>query len=197
MGKFNPDAVGGAIFQGPPYDLAWSSTSGKDGSATIGQNAGTYNLAIQGFGDGNQYVSAGLGFQFFSGDGNLSQRCAAFWDYYDDWFDNAMGYVAHNDCRTYLWVWGEAVNAWVAQSNQSPSWSDGASWLDSHGNDPVGDDGNSQGQVFFNTQPSSWYQCWMWSSASIYTDSGFFGFSDSSIHLNITIPFFVLGSVSL
>jgi hypothetical protein len=54
------------------HDLAWSSTSGRDGSATIDQNAGTYNLAIQGFGDGNQYVSAGLSFQFFSGDGNLS-----------------------------------------------------------------------------------------------------------------------------
>ena len=109
----------------------------------------------------------------------------------------ASGYVAHNDGRTYLWVFGESENAWVAQSNQNPQWSNGAGWFDTNGNDPSGEDGRVSGETYFNARPNSWYQCWVWSSAWIYSTSGFFGFSASSIHLNMTVPFFVLGSVAL
>jgi hypothetical protein len=191
------DTAGGAVFVGPPYDFGWQ-TSNPDAAATVDLGNGTYSLAIQGFGDGNQSIAAGFGIWFFSGDGDPAQRFAALWDYYDDWWDMAAGYVAHNDGRTYLGVFGESENAWVAQSSsQTPTWSDGAGWFDTHGNDPSGDDGRVSAETYFNARPNSWYQCWVWSSASIYSTSGFFGFSASSIHLNMTVPFFVLGSVAL
>jgi hypothetical protein len=110
----------------------------------------------------------------------------------------AAGYVAHNDGRTYLWVFGKSENAWVAQTSPTPSWSDGVSWFDSHGNDSSGgEDGRVSAETYFNARPNSWYQCWVWSSASIYSNGSFLGFSASSIHLNMTVPFFVLGSVVL
>jgi hypothetical protein len=197
LGAPRADAAGGAVFVGPPYDFGWS-ISNSDGTAIVDPGNGTYSLAIQGFGDGNQSIAAGFGIQFFSGEGNPSQRCAAFWDYYDDWWDGASGYVAHNDGRTYLWVFGESENTWVAQSNQTPSWSDGVGWFEGHGNDSSGgEDGRVSAETYFNARPNSWYQCWVWSSTSIYTNGGFFGFSASSIHLNMTVPFFVLGSVVL
>lgn len=183
------------IIKAPPYDFSWTSGSGQ-GSEGADQNAGTYQLAVQSFGNGELSVAAGIGFWFFSAGGNPSQRFAAVCDYADDWFDDAFAYVAHNDGRTRLWVFGVSENAWVVQSDQTPSWSDGVGWFESHGNDSAGGDGGRvASETFFTAQPNSWYQCWVWSSASVYSDGGFFGFSDSSIHMSMSVPFAVMGSL--
>ncbi len=117
----------GLVVKAPPYDFAWTLPGGQ-GDESADQNAGTYSLDVQSIGQHELDVAAGVGFWFFSGSGNPSQRFAALLDYYDDWWDAAAGYTAHNDGRAYLWVFGASERAWVAQSTVTPSWSDGAGW---------------------------------------------------------------------
>jgi hypothetical protein len=179
----------------PPYDFDWTSGSNQ-GLEHADHNAGTFDLAVQSIGNGESSVAAGVGFWFFSGAGNPMQRFAAVLDYFDDWWDSADWYVAHNNGRTRLWVFGVTEQAWVAQSDQTPSWSDGVGWLEDHGNDPRGEDGRVASETFFDAAPNSWYQCWIWSSADVFSDSGFFGVSASSIQLNIAVPLAVIGSLS-
>jgi hypothetical protein len=177
-----------------PYDFDWVSGSGQ-GIEHANRSAGTYDLAVQSIGSGNRNIAAGIGFWFYSGDGNPRQRFAALLDYFDDWWDSAEFYVANNNSHTRLWVFGAAENAWVAQSDGTPSWSDSVGWLESHGNDPEGESGRVVGETYFNARPGSWYQCWIWTQAHVYGDSGWFGFGASSIHMNVTVPFAVMGSL--
>lgn len=182
------------IIETPPYDFDWVSGSGQ-GIEHANRTAGTYDLAVQSIGDGSRNIAAGIGFWFFSGDGNPRQRFAALIDYFDDWWDSAEFYVANNNSHTRLWVFGASEGAWVAQSDQTPSWSDSVGWLESHGNDPEGEDGRVANETYFNARPGSWYQCWIWTQAHVYGDSGFFGFGASSIHMNVTARFAVMGSL--
>ena len=192
----HPADAAGLIVKAPPYDFSWTLPGGQ-GDESADQNGGTYSLDAQTLGQHEMEVAAGVGFWFFSQAGNPAQRFAALCDYYDDWWDDAMGYTAHNDGRTYLWVFGASENAWVAQSTVTPSWSDGAAWFDHHGNDPAGDSGRAANETYFNAAPNSWYQCWIWSSASVDADSGLFGFADSTIHIRMSIPLAFMGSASL
>ena len=123
------------------------------------------------------------------------QRFAALLDYSDDWWDSAMGYVAHNDMRTRLWVWGQTENKWVCQTDVQPSWSDGVGWFDNHGNDPAGDAGTLAVQTYFAAMANIWYQAWVWGDAQAYADGGLFGFGASSIRFSASVPLMVFGSL--
>jgi hypothetical protein len=140
-------------------------------------------------------VAAGVATWFFAPAENSQQRVAALFDFSDDWWDSAALYVAHNNLRTRLWVWGDRERRWVTQTDVSPGWSDGVGWYDSHGNDPQGDSGTLSVQAFFPASANSWYLLWVWSDASAYADGGFFGSAASSIQLDAAVPFVVFGSL--
>jgi hypothetical protein len=174
-----------SVTRGPPYDFTYPSPSQPPG-ASADQNTGVYDLAVQSIGNGDQAVGAGIGF-WFSSDaaGNPAQRFTAVVDFSFDWWDSAAGYVAHNNARTWLSVWGMSENGWVVSSgDQTPSWSDGAGWYENHGNNQSG---TSVCQTFFNARPNSLYACWVQSSADAYADSGVFGNAASSIHITNTV----------
>jgi hypothetical protein len=187
----------GLVIQTPPFDFAWTSGSGQGSEAADAGNA-SYSLAVQSFGEGSRNVAAGVGYWFFSGTGGTplpftDQRMWLFnavCDYADDWWDGAEGYVAHNSGTTRLWVFGAAEQDWVARSDQTPSWSDGVGWFESHRNG--GEDGSINNAMMFLARPNSWYQCWVWSAASVYADGGVFGIADSSIHMDIRVPLSVV-----
>jgi len=178
----------------PPYDFDWVSGN-RRAVEHADRMTGKYALRVQSLGNGQRTAAAGIGFWFFSGAGNPAQRFSALLDYSHAWFDSASFYVAHNNQHTRLWVFGASEKTWVAQSDVTPSWSDGVGWLDSHGNDPEGEEGRVSNETYFNAAPNSWYQCWIWSEADVYGDSGFWGFAASSTRLNISVPFAVLGSL--
>jgi hypothetical protein len=194
--KFEPHFAVGSNFwlKAPPYDTPWTFKSPTN-SASADASAGTYNLAAQSFGDGSGESAAGLGVWFLAPADTPSQRFAAVIDYSDDWWDFASGYVAHNDLRTRLWVWGNTENRWVIQSDTWLGWSDGVSWFESHGNDPQGDAGRFSAETFFPASANNWYLAWIWSDASVDSDDGFWGFSASSIQLSISVPLVVFGSL--
>ena len=81
------------------------------------------------------------------------------------------------------------------QAEVSPQWSDGVGWFESHGNDPQGDDARISVQTFFPAPANSWYLAWVWSNATIYADSGFWGFAASSVHFDASVPLLVFGSL--
>jgi hypothetical protein len=191
-----PMMANALVIKSPPYDFDWTA-GGSQGYEAASAADGTYSLAVQSIGAGSLSVAAGVGFSFYSEAGNPAQRFAAAVDYFDDWWDMADLYVAHNDGRTYLAVYGESERAWVVQSSQSFSWSDGAKLLQHHGNDPEGASGRVACETFFNAAPNSVYQCWIWSSAEVYADSGLFGLAASTIHMNVSIPLVVMGSITL
>jgi hypothetical protein len=176
--------VGGAfIIRGAPYDFAWTLNNGK-GTEAADQSTGTYGFVTQAIGSGEVTVAAGIGFWFHSQDANPRQRFAALYDYDYDWNDEAMAYVGHNDGRTHLGVFGVSEQAWLNRSNPDPTWSDGVGWLENHsgaGSDQVSAD------VQFNARADSWYQCWVYSSATLYADAGAFGFAYSDVRLNVTV----------
>jgi hypothetical protein len=184
----------GLALAAPPYDFDWVSGLGS-GIEDANRNAGDYNLRVQSFGSGWRTVAAGVGFWFYSGEGNPRQRFAALLDYTDDWWDSAMFYVADSRAHTRLAVFGASEKTWVVRSEQTPSWSDHVGWLDSSGNDPEGEEGRVANETYFNAAPRSWYQCWVWSQADVYGDSGIFGFGAASAALNVRVRFGVLGSL--
>jgi hypothetical protein len=172
----------------PPYDDQFTHESGTQQTANADKTKGTYDLAVQSFGDGNQEVQAGL-ISFFLCTVPGLQRFAAVIDFSDDWWDSAQGYVAHNDVTTALWVWGVSENTWVVQTPVQPSWQDGVSWFDHHGNDPTGDNGSISVETFFQGQASSWYHGWVWTDALAYSNGGgSLGFGASSIKVSISVP---------
>jgi len=194
--KIEPRVIAGSnfAFHAPPYDGAWTYHPGSN-AADADPSDGTYDLACQSFGDGNQEAAAGVASWFFCTDADPQQRFAALIDYSDDWWDSAMGYVAHNDLRTRLWVFGQTENDWVWKSDVQPGWSDGVSWFDNHGNDPNGDQGRLSVETLFPAQANSWYLAWVWSDGQAYGDGGFFGFGASSIHFSASVPLMVFGSL--
>jgi hypothetical protein len=187
-------AQAGLTFAVPPYDFDWVAGS-NPGFEHADRRTGGYDMRQQSIGNGQQNSAAGVGFWFFSGAGNPAQRFAALIDYFDAWWDQAGFYVAHNTGRTRLWVFGVAENDWVGRADQTPSWSDGVGWLESHGNAPEGEDGTVANEVYFNAAPNSWYQCWVWSSAEVFGDVGLFGLSASSIEMRIAVKLAILGSL--
>ena len=179
----------------PPYDDEWSSND-ANGMAAADKAAGNYNMAVQAIGDGFHEAAAGIGVWFFYTASDPMQRVAALLDYSDDWWDVADLYVAHNDLRTRIWVWGDTEQNWVAQADLQPSWSDGASWFDHHGNDPAGDSGWISIETYFPAEANRWYEAWIWSDASVYGDGGFGGFGASSIHFSTAVPLVVFGGLT-
>jgi hypothetical protein len=178
----------------PPYDTSWSfPPDPRLGLANADATAGTYHLKVQSIGDGLFEVAAGLGNWFFALTDDL-QRFWALIDYSDDWWDRAFAYVAHNDLRTRLWVWGASENGWVATPDVSPLWSDGVSWTEHHGNDPQGESARVSVETYFPVRPNNWYLAWVWSDAWVYADSGFWGLSASSIQFRASVPLVVFGS---
>lgn len=177
-----------------PYDFQWVSMHGE-GWAHADEATGDYSVHVHSLGAGEASMAAGVGFWFHSGDGNPMQRFAALIDYWEDWWDSAQFYVAHNDGRTRLWVFGASERAWVAQSDQTPSWNDGVGWLEQHGNDPVGEDSTVLNTTYFSAAPNSWYQCWIWSVGDVYADSGSWGTADSFINLDVSVQLGVLGGL--
>jgi hypothetical protein len=196
--KFEPCVISGSNFavHAPPYDAPWTANPNHQGADANASN-GSYDLAVQSFGDGSQEVAAGLMSWFFCTDASspLGQRFAALVEYSDDWWDSAQFYTADNDMSTRLWVWGQTENTWVCQSNVQPSWSDHATWLDSHGNDPAGDAGRIAVETFFTAKANSWYQAWVWGDAYVEADGGFGGFAASSIQFSASVPLMVFGSL--
>jgi hypothetical protein len=171
----------------PPYDDQWTSNPAHQ-QADANKTNGTYDLGVQSFGDGTQEVAAGVVSFFLCTTPGL-QRFAAVIDYSDDWWDSASGYVARNYVSTRLWVWGESENAWVAQTEVQPSWSDGVGWYENHGNDPNGQTGEVSVETFFQGQANSWYQGWVWTDAQAYGDGGGpLGFGASSIKFSASVP---------
>lgn len=162
--------------------------------SSANSGAGTFHLQVGSIG-GFFEVAAGVGIFFRALADDPQQRFSALIDYSDMWHDHAMGYVAHNDLNTRLWVWGEAENAWVGKGEVTPGWMDGVGWFDTHGNYPDGDDGRASGEIFFPVMANNWYLAWVWSDGSVYADGGWFGFSDSWLELDISIPFVVFGSL--
>jgi hypothetical protein len=195
--KIEPCVIVGSnfIIHAPPYDGVFSSSTSQNPFSEANANAGTYDLGCQSFGDGNVEAGAGVASWFFCASADPQQRFAALVDYSDDWWDSADGYVAHNNLRTRLWVWGATENTWVCQAEVSPGWSDGVGWFESHGNDPVGEQGRLSVETFFPVMDNSWYHAWVWGDASADSDGGFWGFGASSIQFSASIPLMVFGSL--
>jgi hypothetical protein len=170
----------------PPYDNQWVNNPAHQTANASAAN-GTYDLAVQSLGNGTQDVSAGLVSRFLCTVSGL-QRFAAVIDFSDDWWDSASGYAAHNYVSTRLWVFGESENAWVVKTEVQPSWSDGVSWFEHHGNDPNGQTGEISVETFFQGQANNWYQGWVWTDAQAYGNSGSLGFGASSIKFSASVP---------
>jgi hypothetical protein len=194
--RIEPRFITGSNFwlKVPPYDddFAFQTASATAGADKV---AGNYNLAVQSIGDGSHEAAGGVAVWFFCTTSDPMQRVAAVLDFSDDWWDSASGYVAHNDLRTRIWVWGDTEQNWVTQSDLQPSWSDGVGWYESHGNDPAGDSGRISIEAFFPADANQWYEAWIWSDASVYADGGFWGIAGSSIKLSTAVPLVVLGSL--
>jgi hypothetical protein len=149
--KFEPRFVAGSgfWFKSPPYDTSWTWGSQTNVHSSANSSAGTFHLDASIFADGLRQVAAGIGIFFLALDDDPQQRFSALIDYSDSWHDHAAFYVAHNDLNTRLWVWGETENAWVGQGEVTPGWTDGVGWIDTHGNEPLGDDGRASGEIFW------------------------------------------------
>jgi hypothetical protein len=87
---------------------------------------------------------------------------------------------------------GDSEQGWVTQTDLSPSWSDGTGWMESHGNK---EDARVALETFFPARADSWYLAWVWSDASVYGDSGFWGFGASSVHFDATTSLVIFGSL--
>ncbi len=185
-----PRFVAGSQFElkAPPFDVEWTSGS----VAHADKNSGTYDLAVQSIGNGSFDTAAGVGVWFWSLEADAEKRFAVVLDYAYDWWDSAGFYVAHNDLRTRLWVWGNQEQNWVGGVDRDPQWSDGVGWLEDHSGN---DEARISIEVRFPALAQSWYLAWVWSDASVFSDSGAFGVSASSIHASASIPIMVLGQL--
>jgi hypothetical protein len=195
--RIEPRFITGSNFwiKVPPYDDAWTFNPPHT-NAGADKVAGNYNMAVQSFGDGSCEAAAGIAVWFFCTASDPMQRVAAVLDYSDDWWDAASGYVAHNDLRTRIWIWGNTEQNWLARSDLQPSWSDGVGWWEDHGNHPAGDSGRIAIETFFPAEANQWYLAWIWSDASVYADGGIFGAAGSSIQFSAAVPLVVFGSLS-
>ena len=77
------------------------------------------------------------------------------------WFDYAsIGFTAHNDASSNIWVWGDRENHWVLQAgNFTPAWSDGTGWNHIHGSGGDGSEqfGTESWEAFFPAAANSSY----------------------------------------
>jgi hypothetical protein len=186
----SPKNAAAAFFKVPPYDSTWTSNSGQ-GTESADKNTGVYDLPVPSPGNGPQTVGAGVGFWYSNQGPAGSVGFTAVVNYSFDWWDKAAAYVAHNDGRTWLTVWGMSENGWVLTSgNQTPSWSDGVGWYESHSDN---ESAQTTCTASFNALANGLYFCWVQSSADAYADSGVFGDAFSSIHINITLSEAVVG----
>jgi hypothetical protein len=188
--EFEPQTVIGSQFvlKAHPFDADWTF----GGIAHANKNDGTYDVAVQSIGDGSEEAAAGVGCWFWSTEADPLKRFAVFLDYSYDWWDISSSYVAHNNYRTRLGVWGAQEQRWVGQADRDPQWNDGTGWLDHHSGN---DQGNVSLEMSFPALAQSWYLAWIWSDALVFGDSGFGGFGAASIHANASVPFMVLGQV--
>ena len=173
----------------PPYDFTWTSGSGQGGeSATTG---GNIDLNTQSLG-GEKSVGGGIGFWFSAGPGGDSAaRFTTTCRFSLEWSQTAQLYVADNQGRVWLSVWGMSENRWVASSgDQYPSWIDHVGGYQSHHNSHGGE--TSQ-ELFFNAQPNGLYACWVNASVRCYADNGFLGFADSIASLRIALAAVYVG----
>jgi hypothetical protein len=176
------------VLRVPPYD----GTEVTGDIATADASTGSCTLNVESFGDGNKEAVAALGVWYYSPEDNPTLHFTARVDYYDSWFNVADFYVGHNDMRTRAWAWGSQEEAWVLQSDFSPSWSDGASWLDYHENS---DQGGSWIDTYFPVEGNGWYLVWVWFDASVYADSGFGGGAFSGISFECAVPIITFGNI--
>src|SRR5262249_43298508 len=101
-------------------------------------------------------------------------------DYDYEWITwSIMGYTAHNDSSTHIWVWGLAENNWVLQRDSLPPfWSDGTGWFDQHGSGgypPVEQYGRQSIEAFFPARANNSYLVWIWSDGSCDGSIGLLG----------------------
>jgi len=169
-----------------PYDGAFASGAG----ASVDNTNGGYGLNLQEFG-GASSCTVTIGSWFFTPNDNPFQRFAAAIHYDKDWWDDASGYVAHNDFTTTLAVYDGGLV--MAQASVAPNWSDGVSWWESHGDHEEGAWVAVETQ--FNAVAGHSYFCQVGFQASVDADSGVFGFADSTLHMGGYIQDLVIGSL--
>ncbi|MGQ4385156.1 hypothetical protein [Streptomyces sp. SAS_270] len=173
----------------PPYDGDFATGPG----AAVDKNQGTFSLAVQAFG-GSDSCYLSLGSWFYTAQNNPYQRFAAPIEFNKYWKQNAMGYVAHSRFSTVVGIHDGTTNTDAIPPVQvQPTWNDGVSWFESHGENVEGD--WALAEVFFPATAGHVYFCQLAFSASVDADSGAFGFADSTIRLNGKIPRLVLGSL--
>lgn len=191
-----PNIAIGSIqtIKGPPYDSPWTSSPAGDTTESANHVTGSYEISARSFGDGGRFAGAGIGLWFFAPADNAAQRVAALHEFSDRWIDSADFYVAHNDLRTRIWVWGHTEGNWVGRTEVTPSWSDGAGWLETHSNEP-GEDGLEASEAFFPCRAGRWYLVWIWSALSIYAGSGLGHTAISVGRMATTVHFVVFGSL--
>ncbi|MFF7442506.1 hypothetical protein [Streptomyces sp. NPDC008122] len=173
----------------PPYDGDFATGAG----ARVDKNLGTFSLDVQVFG-GSDSCYLSFGSWFYTPQDNPFQRFAAPIEFNKHWRQHAMGYVAHSDFATFVSVHDGTTNTdAIPPIRVQPSWSDGVGWAEEHGEDVDGD--FTIAEVFFPATAGHVYFCQLAFSAAVDSDSGIFGFADSTIHLNGRVPRLVLGSL--
>jgi hypothetical protein len=178
----------------PPY-YWWASKTCQGDTAQTDNSTGSCTLQVDSFGAGYCEAYAFFTLAFALSEANPMQRVAALVDYADNWFDIADFYVGHNDMRTSILVYGSKGEGLVHQADLSPSWSDGVSWLDEHGNDPNGEEGQISIETYFPASANEWYYVQFLFDASVYADSGFFGGAWSGLYFQCTVPMVVFGGL--
>src|SRR5436190_4582971 len=179
--RFSDDMAPRTFGKVPPYDFAWTSGSGQGGESAT--TDGYIELNTQSIG-GEQNVGGGIGFWFPASVGG-ARRFTTTCRFSFDWSESAQLYVADNQGRVWLAVWGMSENDWVgASGDQFPSWLDHVGWYESHHNSQGGE--TSQ-ELFFNARPNGLYACWVYTHLRCYADNGALGFADSTARLHIAL----------
>ncbi len=189
-------AVGSiSLLKVPPYDTEFTFKSKPRTIATANRFTGRYELAAQSIGSGWETVAAGVGTWFHAPADDPQQRFAALMNYAYDWRSSASGYVAYNKCKTRLWVWGDTEQRWVLKPDSvspAPTWDHSVSWYQSHGD---ADSGTVSAQAFFPARAGQMYLGFVWTRASVFSNSGLFGLAHSRIRFEAAVPFVVFGSL--
>jgi hypothetical protein len=182
--KRSPDDVVPLTFaRVPPYDFTWTSGSGTGGESAT--TDGHIELNTQSIGVRDGSVGGGIGFWFAAATGG-ARRFSTSCRFSFEWSESAQLYVADNQGRVWLTVWGMSENGWVGTSgDQFPSWLDHVGWYDSHHNSG---DGDTSQELTFNAKPNGLYACWVNASVRCHADHGAFGFSDSTGRLDLALP---------
>jgi hypothetical protein len=187
-------SIAAAPYNGGPIEFS-------SGAAVQASEAeGSFNVTCVTTQGGSQYGLAGISNFFWSvaetpnAANPMGTRLGVLADIEYAWLASANFATAHSDGSYEIWVWGVAEDDWVLQTPVSPSWSDGASWLDNHGSDdgpggPV--DQRSAWNVFFPTRTNSWYLAYVLANGSSDGAQYLFWFSNSWSILNATVDLMV------